>query len=91
MTETALTLLSAPAILALVNLAKGVGLPGRWAALAAVVLGVGVACLERYAPVDVVQTVTGGLIVGLGAAGLYDVAKIGSPPPVRVGSPKRAL
>ena len=90
MTETALTLLSAPAILALVNLAKSVGLPSRWAALAAVILGVGVALLEYYAPVDVVQTIAGGLIVGLGAAGLYDVAKIASPPPL-VGSPKRAL
>ena len=53
-------------------------------------MSVGVALLEYDMPVDVVQTVAGGLIVGLGAAGLCDVAKIASPPPL-VGSPKRAL
>ena len=75
MTETALTLLTAPAIVALVNLAKTIGLSGKWSALVAVTLGVTVACLEHYAPVDAVQTVSAGLVVGLGAAGLYDVGK----------------
>lgn len=70
---TAITLLTAPAILALVNLLKNVGLSGRWSALVAVALGVLIACVEAYAPAEVVQTISQGLICGLGAAGLYDV------------------
>lgn len=73
MTETAVTLLTAPAILALVNLVKSLGLSGKWSALVAVVLGVAIACLQVYAPAEVVQTISQGLICGLGAAGLYDV------------------
>ena len=73
MTETAVTLLTAPAILALVNLVKNLGLSGKWSALVAVTLGVAIACLQAYAPAEVVQTISQGLICGLGAAGLYDV------------------
>ena len=74
MDETILTLLTAPAILALVNLLKSIGLSGKFSALAAVLIGVGIALLETYAPADLVQTLAAGLITGLGAAGLYDVA-----------------
>ena len=73
MTETAITLLTAPAILALVNLTKSLGLSGKWSALVAVALGVLIACVEAYAPAEAVQTISQGLICGLGAAGLYDV------------------
>lgn len=88
MTETALTLLTAPAILALVNLFKGLGLGGRWPALVAVLLGVLIACIEHYAPADAVQTVSAGLVVGLGAAGLYDVGKTTI---TRSGEARRAI
>ena len=91
MTETAVTLLTAPAILALVNLVKNLGLSGKWSALVAVVLGVAIACLQAYAPAEVVQTISQGLICGLGAAGLYDV---GARQPVgildRFDGPRRA-
>lgn len=91
MTEIAITLLSAPAILALVNLAKSLGLSGKWSALVAVTLGVAIACLQAYAPAEVVQTISQGLICGLGAAGLYDV---GARQPVgildRFDGPRRA-
>lgn len=88
--ETAITLLTAPAILALVNLAKGLGLSGKWSALVAVVLGVVIACAQTYAPAQLVQTIAAGLTCGLGAAGLYDASTAislasGS------GSPRRAL
>ena len=92
MTETAVTLLTAPAILALVNLVKSLGLSGKWSALVAVTLGVGVACLQAYAPAEAVQTISQGLIVGLGAAGLYDVGNSAglAVPIVDEASPKRA-
>lgn len=70
-----MTVATVPAILAIVNLAKGLGLSGRWSALAAVLLGVGLAAAEAYAPGDLYTTISGGLILGLAAAGLYDVAK----------------
>lgn len=88
MSEVALTLLTAPAILALVNLTKTLGVSGRWSALIAVSLGVTIALTEYYAPADLVQTVATGLIVGLGAAGLYDTTASARSP---VGLPKRAL
>lgn len=92
MTETAVTLLTAPAILALVNLVKALGLSGKWSALVAVVLGVAIACLQAYAPAEVVQTISQGLICGLGAAGLYDVGNSAglTVPIVDEASPKRA-
>lgn len=68
------TLASVPGIVALVNLGKGLGLSGRWSALAAVVLGValnlaswGLAGYTWY------SAAADGLILGLGAAGLYDL------------------
>lgn len=73
MSPAILTVVTVPAILALVNLAKSLGLSGRWSALVAVLLGVGLAVAEHYAPAALWQTIIGGLIVGLGAAGLYDV------------------
>lgn len=68
-------IVSVPAILALVNLAKGLGLGGKWSALGAVVIGVGLTAGRQYLPPDAFGTVAEGLLYGLGAAGLYDVAK----------------
>lgn len=69
-----ITLATVPAVVALVNLAKAFGVTGKWSALAAVVLGVGISLATTYADADVVRTVSDGLILGLGAAGLYDVS-----------------
>lgn len=74
MSDTALTLLAAPAILALVNLFKTLGISGKWSALLAVVLGVLIALFEAFAPAQLADTIEAGTICGLGAAGLYDVA-----------------
>lgn len=65
---------TAPAVLALVNLLKGLGLSGRWSALVAVLLGVAITAGGAYLPSDVWQTIAEGLVLGLAAAGLYDVA-----------------
>ena len=74
MTDVVMTVATVPAILALVNLGKGLGLSGRWSALVAVLLGVGLAAAQAYAPAELYATISGGLILGLAAAGLYDVA-----------------
>ena len=73
MSETIVTLATVPAILALVNLAKTLGLSGRWSALVAVLLGVGISLAEIYAPATLWQGIAGGVLLGLGAAGLYDM------------------
>lgn len=74
MTPTVLTVISVPGILALVNLAKRLGLSGPWSALLAVALGTALA-LAGYLLADTGawQAIQQGLILGLSAAGLYDL------------------
>ena len=74
-----MTLATIPAILAVVNLAKTLGLKGKWSALLAVILGALFALADTYVLYGIVsprvtlaQAITG-LITGLSAAGLYDV------------------
>lgn len=86
-----ITLASIPAIIALVTLAKDLGLPHKLSPLLAVVLGIIGALLNAYVlgtlldGPSVVQTATAGIILGLGAAGLYDGAKaVGARQPVQL-------
>ena len=67
-------ILSVPAIIALVNLAKSIGPLGRWAALLAVSLGVLVAVSAHFWG-DLGWYIAGsrGALLGLAAAGLYDL------------------
>lgn len=77
--ETAVTLASVPAIMALVNLAKPFGVSGKWAALLAVVLGAALSALDAVATGGNLYTATvTGCVLGLSAAGLYDTAQIAS-------------
>lgn len=74
---TAITLATAPAVLALVTLAKDLGLPKRLAAPAAVVLGVVLAAADHaLGSSGTYAAVADGLLLGLGAAGLYDAARL---------------
>ena len=68
------TVATVPGIIAITNLAKGLGLSGRWSALVAVVLGV-VLSVGQWAFADQGWwgAATTGLLLGLGAAGLYDL------------------
>lgn len=78
--ETVTLVATIPAILALVTLAKRVGLPSRWAIVLAVVLGVALNVADYlWASSGAYQAAVQGLILGLSAAGLYDVAKTASP------------
>ena len=75
--DAVVAIATAPAVLALVNLLKGLGLSGRWSALVAVLLGVAITAGGAYLPPDVWRTIAEGLVLGLAAAGLYDVASGG--------------
>ena len=70
------TLATAPAVLALVTLARDLGLPKRLAAPLAVVLGVVLAVGDHaLGSSGLYAAVADGLLLGLGAAGLYDAAR----------------
>lgn len=71
-----IALLATPlVILALVNLAKKFGVEGRWSMLLAVVLGVALAVADGLlAGNQVYHLASDGLLIGLSAAGLYDLA-----------------
>lgn len=73
--ETLTLLATVPAILALTNLAKDFGVTGKWSALLAVVLGAGLSVADgAFAAEPVYGWITSGLLLGLGAAGLFDLA-----------------
>lgn len=92
--NVATLLITVPAILALVNLAKEFGVRGKWSTGLAVVLG-SCAQLAEYGFMDAAHSPAGwyqagvtGLILGLSAAGLYDVAAtVGA----GVAPPRRAV
>lgn len=77
--EAVMTLATVPAILALVQLAKDLGLRGHWALLLSVGLGVVLnVAVVFLGDTTWFQAVAAGLLLGLSAAGLYDTAKVAS-------------
>lgn len=71
------TLATAPAVLALVTLAKDQGMPKKLAAPLAVVLGVILAVADHaLGGTGAYAALADGLLLGLGAAGLYDAARL---------------
>ena len=72
--DTIVLLASVPAIVAVVNLAKRLGLSGELSLVLAVVLGVAFAVGDHlWGTTGWYEAASSGLILGLGAAGLYDV------------------
>lgn len=76
------TLATVPAVIALVTLAKDLGLRSTYASILAVLLGVALAIFDLFAlsttvvtTQTILQTIGTGVILGLSAAGLYDGAK----------------
>ncbi len=68
------TIATVPAIVALTNLAKTLGLTGRWSALVAVLLGVALSVgTWALAGTGWWDAASSGLLLGLAAAGLYDL------------------
>lgn len=80
--ESVVLFASIPAVLALVTIAKDLGLNNKLAPVLSVVLGIILALLDGLAGGDMATTpdvlghVATGLIVGLSASGVYDGAKI---------------
>ena len=78
--DTLNTLLSVPAVVAIVTLAKSFGLSGKWSLLAAVVVAVALQLAAyQWSAEGWFSAVATGLLLGLSAAGLYDVAKVAAP------------
>lgn len=74
------TLATLPAIFALVELGKRLGASGYWSMLLAVLFGVGLSVADfMWASEPLYQAIAGGLILGLGAAGVYDLTQGASP------------
>ena len=76
------TLATVPAVLALVNLLKYTfNINGKYSALLAVIIGVGLN-IANYALGDAgwYQAAAQGLILALGASGLYDITNTASAP-----------
>lgn len=73
----AITLIaSIPAIVAIVNLAKRLGLTNQYALILSVVLGTVINTANFYLGANGgYQAAIEGLLIGLAAAGLYDTAK----------------
>lgn len=79
--EVLTVIASVPAIVAIVNLGKRLGLKGEAPIVAAVVLGVAINVANYYlGAVPVYQEAVAGLVLGLAAAGLYDVTRPEAPP-----------
>lgn len=73
---TAAILATPAAILAVVNFAKRLGLPVKGALVLALVLGIAFSIGDQVCGANVIYASgANGLLLGLGAAGLYDVAK----------------
>lgn len=76
------TLLTVPAILALVTIARDLGMPSKIAPVVALALGVALGVAEQQlGGLPIYQAAVGGALIGLAASGLYDTGKlIGSKP-----------
>ncbi len=63
-----------PAILGLVNFAKSLGLAGKPLTIASMVIGIVMALAAQLLPAGTFQIIFNGLVLGLAASGLYDLA-----------------
>ncbi len=74
-----MTVATVPAIVAMVNAAKRLGLPGRAGLVLALVLGVGLnLATYAWAGAPWFDAASSGLLLGLAAAGLYDLVPASS-------------
>ena len=78
-TDTLTTILSVPAVVAIVTLLKSFGVAGKWALLAALVVAVALNVADTRGPQAACTRSSSGLLTGLAAAGLYDVAQTAAP------------
>lgn len=70
------TIATVPAIVAIVNFSKKLGIKGKASLAAAVVLGIAINVANYYLAANGgYQAAVSGLVLGLGAAGVWDVSK----------------
>ncbi len=74
--NTALLLALMPAILGLVNFVKALGVEGKALTIISMVIGIVVAIAAQLLPAGIFQIAFNGLIIGLAASGLYDIANM---------------
>jgi hypothetical protein len=74
--NTALLIALLPAILGLVNFCKELGLQGRGLTVASMLIGVALALAAQLLPVGIFQTIFNGIVIGLAACGLFDLASM---------------
>jgi hypothetical protein len=66
---------SVPGVVAVVNLLKQLGVTGKWSLVAAIVVGVALNVANFYlGDMGVYQAGVQGAMIGLGAAGIYDLS-----------------
>ena len=71
---------SVPGVIAVVNLLKELGVSGKWALVAAVVVGIALNVANYYlGNLGVYQAGVQGAMIGLGAAGIYDLSSVNRP------------
>lgn len=76
MFDSIVTLATVPAVLALVNLGKELGLSSKWAMLLAVALGVALSVTDfAWGNSGWYAAVSSGLLLGLAASGIYDLGR----------------
>lgn len=74
--DAVVTLATAPAILAIVTIAKDLGLPSKLATVFGAVVGITLSVADYYfATTGVYQAASSGLILALAASGIYDISK----------------
>ena len=74
------TVLSVPAIVAIVTVIKSLGVAGKYSLVAAIAVAVVLNVINyEFAANGLYEAVINGLLVGLSAAGVYDVAKTAAP------------
>ena len=61
-----------PAIIGIVSVCKGIGLPSRWAPVVSIILGI---TFATFAMGIGLNTLYVGIVIGLMASGLWDVGK----------------
>jgi len=78
--DTLNTVLSVPAVVAIVELLKSFGVSGKWALAAAVLVAVALnVAAYLWSTSGLYAAIVAGILLGLSAAGLYDVAKTAAP------------
>lgn len=80
MIDPVTSIVTVPAIVALTNLIKSLGVGGKWSALVAVALGASLA-LATWALTGTGwwEQISSGILIGLAAAGLYDLTPSSTP------------